>query len=158
MAGRFNFLPTPLEIIVRPEGAEPVLARVLVSIERAEHPDAGQPPNMIVRLRIENETEQEVTLVTERLLLVGSDLDSFGAPTVDGDPVVPPRGTTTFRLEFPFPDGMDFDAPQLTGVNLRFALQHGESETTSTATLERYVAPDPGRSDVRWNVGFGTYF
>ena len=72
--------------------------------------------------------------------------------------IVPPRATMTYELAFPYPAGVRLSAPRLTGVNLRFALRHGDQETTSTATLERYFPPEPAEQDVQWHVGFGTRF
>lgn len=150
----FHFVPTPLEVVVRPDGSGPVLARALVAIDRAVR-DGELGPRLLVRLRIENESQETLELSTERLLLVGSDLEAFGPPEVAGDPRVPAGGTTVFELAFPYPAGMRFDAPRLTGVNLRFSLLHSGLETTSTATLER-AFPQPETSDVQWSFGVGT--
>jgi len=164
---RGRFTPTPAETVVRTaEGAEP-LARILMSVRGAERP-GGDPEadfEMIVRLRVENESDQPLTLVLDRFLLLDAELEAFGRPhvlaTEDGasdaravEDGVAPGAFALVELAFPFPPGRSPADLHLSGLNLRGAVMLGDSELPVGASFSRtprVLYRDP------WPYPYGPY-
>lgn len=161
----YRFSPSPLEVLVQEQGSGPIVARVLVGIPGAEREGLRSDgyPLLVVRVRVENKSNREVTFDPARSVLVGSDLAEFGAPR--STPVGPLRVAAgdagSVLLHFPFPQDMrDLDAPLLTGVNLQFELARAgvEGATEISVTLERNEAEviyDPGPA---YTFGPGFYY
>ncbi|MFT5151325.1 MAG: hypothetical protein ACI841_001312, partial [Planctomycetota bacterium] len=121
---RFIFHPSPNEILVQP-GGDRVLARALVSIKLGERRESDDVPEMVVGLRIENNTDAPIRLIESQSLLVGSDVSSFGIArmTTGSAEAIPAGGHATYELRFPYPQHMRLSARDLNGLNLRFALE-----------------------------------
>ncbi len=167
---RGRFTPTPAEAVVQEaDGAEPV-ARILMSVRGAERP-GGDPEadfEMIVRLRVENESAEPLTLALDRFLLLDAALEAFGrprvlppqddAPTVDADALadgVAPGAFALLELAFPFPPGRGPGDLNLSGLNLRGAVVLGDTELPVGATFARtprVVYREP------WPYPYGPYW
>ena len=96
-------------------------------------------PELLVRIRIENKGIDPIEFDAARSILVGSDLAVFGPakPERPGAMVVPPGGAESLLIRYPFPRDGNLEAPLLTGVNLQFELEHGETPVEVSVTLER---------------------
>lgn len=156
----YRFTPSPLEVLVQERPGSPIIARVLVGIPGAER-EGGRSnghPELLVRVRVENKGLEVIRFDPRRAVLVGSDLAVFGAarPERAGVMVVPAGSAESLLLRFPFPRDGSLEAPLLTGVNLQFELDHGQTPVEVSVTLERNepeVYVDSGTS-----VTFGTGF
>ena len=118
---RYAFEPTPMSVSIEPAGLQ--VARALMTIVEGAQEEADERPVMHVRVRIENRDDAPVKLDREGMQLVGSDLRSFGSPTIEPDPMpLLPGRTETYELYFPFPDDVPLDAPLLEGLSLSWSL------------------------------------
>ena len=156
----YRFSPSPLELLVQERPGAPIIARVLVGIPGAER-EGGRSngmPQLLVRIRVENKSTQTIRFDPSRALVVGSDLAVFGRarPDRSGVLVVPAGLAESLLIRFPFPMDGSLEAPLLTGVNLQFVLDHGDTPVEVSVTLERY---EPALLvDTRSSVTFGTGF
>lgn len=149
----YRFTPSPLEVLVQEGEGEPVLARMLVGVPGAEREGrrGGGYPFLIVRVRIENKSEDRIVFDPATAMVVGSDLAEFGPPRArpDGALVIEPGEARTSVLRFPFPhDTRDLDAPLLTGINLQVEL-----EIAMQRTVELSVTIERDEPDVVFNPG-----
>lgn len=158
--GRFRYAPTPHEVLIQPEDADVPVARLMVSMQGVRDPDRDgtRPLAMDVRLRIENESEAEVVLDLEALLLLDASLEAFGEPIVPpdaGEPVAP--GTThSLELLFPFPDGLTPRDMDLSGLHLSVVLHYGGGEARVSTIFERRE-PQVVYID-RWHGGLHVHY
>jgi len=156
----YRFSPSPLELLVQERPGSPIIARVLVGIPGAER-EGGRSngmPELLVRLRIENKSTVPIRFDPAQALLVGSDLAVFGRarPERAGVVLVHPGIAESLLIRFPFPMDGDLEAPRLTGVNIQFVLDHGDTPVEISLTLERN---EPELLvDTRSSVTFGTGF
>jgi hypothetical protein len=115
------------------------VARALASVLGSER--RGEAPWMLVRLRIDNESAAPVEVLADEMLLLGSDLQEFGAPAVDPPTEPIPSGESrTYSIAFPFPSGMSLAAGELGGVSFRWSLRHGSERAEITTSFERVRA------------------
>ena len=106
---------------------------------------------MLVRLRVENRGQLPLFLDLAGTKLVDSNLVAFGEPILQNSAAqVAPGDEAIFSLGFPYPDGLAFAAPNVSGINVQWTLTNGEHSWESSLTLERAQLPadDP-------RVGFG---
>jgi hypothetical protein len=156
----YHFTPSPLEVLVQERPGSPIIARVLVGIPGAEREGlrSSGMPELVVRIRVENKSLEPIRFDPSRSVLVGSDLAVFGAakPSRAGGMTVPAGSSDSMEVRYPFPRDGSLDAPLLTGVNLQFELDHGDTPVEVSVTLERYepeVYVDHGTA-----MTFGTGF
>lgn len=161
----YQFTPSPLEVLVTQSSDEPILARVLVSIPGAERENGKRSgtPELLVRLRIENQSENGIRFDPARSTLLGSDLAQFGPAKAEpaGTLEIPAGNTRALLVRYPFPQDGSLDAPLLTGVNLRFELDLegrpvGRDAVEVSATLERIdqIQRYNVRQSVIWGPGW----
>ncbi len=161
----YLFTPSPLEILVGEADQGPILARVLVGIPGAERENRDRDgyPELLVRMRIENQSNDLIHFDPADSTVLGSDLAAFGAGhTEPAAPITVPAGETqSFLIRYPFPQEGDLDAPLLTGINMRFALTIGErtadqEKVAVSATLERLdqLSANNNRTTVVWATGW----
>ncbi len=161
----YQFTPSPLEVLVSQGEDQPSVARVLVGIpgaEREGNRSSGRP-ELVVRLRIENQSADAIHFDPSRSSLLGSDLAEFGAAKAD------PAGVTSISagqsksmlVRYPFPQNGSLDAPLLTGVNLRLELDvdggpTGTQSVEVSASLERVdqLGLYNARDRVNWGLGY----
>lgn len=165
----YQFNPSPLEVLVTQSADEPVLARVLIGIPGAEREgrETSGRPELLVRMRIENRSENDISFDPSRSTLLGSDLAPFGTakPEPGGIATIPAGRTESLLVRYPFPQDGSLKAPLLTGVNLRFELDlegrpPGLDAVEVSATLERIDQQytGNGRNTIFWDTGWrGTW-
>lgn len=162
----YRFAPSPLETLVQASEDGPILARILVGVPGAEREGRSQDghPLLLVRLRIENKSEETLTFDPSRSVLLGSDLAQFGEASIETpEPtelpiVVEPGRARAMLLRYPFPRDGSLDAPLLTGINLQFELGRPSGDLEISVGLERDEPADlrdPGPPVV---VGGGYYW
>ncbi|QDV06196.1 hypothetical protein Poly30_17030 [Planctomycetes bacterium Poly30] len=161
----YQFTPSPLEVLVTQSDDEPALARVLVGIPGAER-EGGRSsgiPELLVRIRIENQSENGIRFDPARSTLLGSDLAQFGPARSEPAGVleIPAGRTESLLVRYPFPQDGSLDAPLLTGVNLRFELDLegrpvGRDAVEVSATMERVdqIQRYNARQSVVWGTGW----
>lgn len=162
----YQFTPSPLEVLVTEGEDTPSLARVLVGIPGAVREGGRQSgrPELVVRVRIENESSRAIDFDPARSSLLGSDLAEFGAAKAEPAGVTSVQGgeTKSIQLHYPFPQNGSLEAPLLRGVNLRMELdlaggQNGADTVELSASLERVdgVATYNSRYSANWGLGYG---
>ena len=117
---------------------------------------------MHLRIRLENRSSGTIFIEPESLLLIGSNLETFG-PARSDPPMaagVPSGATGSYDLTFPFPDDMSLFAPEIEGLNLRWLLRYdgGEAEVTSSFARELPGYSDPHNPNFHWSFGIGTTY
>lgn len=150
-----EFLPSPAEVLVRAEGEASETARVLVSVPYAvrERSSGDGLARMLVRLRVENRSDRALELELGKTKLVDSNLVAFGRPELRSGPGTIAAGEDAIvSLGFPYPEGLAFSAPQISGINLQWTLSNGERAWESSVNLER--ARD-ARDQFNGGWGFG---
>ncbi|MEM8710795.1 MAG: hypothetical protein AAGG01_07570 [Planctomycetota bacterium] len=165
----YQFNPSPLEVLVTQSEDEPVLARVLIGIPGAEREgrETSGRPELLVRMRIENRSENDIRFDPNRSTVLGSDLAPFGVAKAEpqGITTIPAGRTESLLVRYPFPQDGSLKAPLLTGVNLSFELDlegrpPGLDAVEVSATLERIDQQfmGNGRNTVVWDTGWrGTW-
>ena len=161
----YQFSPSPLEVLVEHSNEEAPLARVLIGVPGAEREGGtrGGWPELLVRLRIENRSEDSIQFDPSRSTLLGSDLAQFGSARAEPEGItdIAAGSTESLLIRYPFPSDGDLSAPLLTGVNLRFELDLGGNSLDSrpvevSATLERVDQRERynSRNSVHWGTGW----
>ncbi len=159
---RFTFDPSPAETLLQPRPEEPVLARALTTVieGRREGGSSSGQPMMHLRIMIENRSAGPVHLTSEGMKLVGSNLEVFGAPVIDPLPgeEIPPGQPRTYELDFPYPEGMAVEAPEIEGLNLSWTLAYpgGNADVTQTFVRREWQRGYSDGSSVHWGIGIGT--
>ena len=147
LEGRYQFGPSPYEILVQPDGADAPVARVLVAMRGVQDadPDRNLPLGLEVRLRVENLSDAPVTIDREALVLVDGELNAFQSPfaSVPGNLTAMPKNTFMVALRFPFPQGMDADDVAFEGLNLRMGFSWPGAHELVSARFERVLRMDP---------------
>ena len=145
---RYRFGPSPLEVLVPENDPEP-FARALVSVRGARRAERDGPLEMHVRLRVENRGEEPLELLHEEFQLVAADLEAFGAPRTDPDPlpVLQPGEERRIETWFPFPEGFDPSDLDLEAVNFRWGFAYGDRTWWIGSNFERLRKGD--------GVGYG---
>ena len=165
----YQFTPSPLEVLVTQGEDQPSLARVLVGIpgaQREGNRSSGRP-ELVVRVRIENQSDDAIYFDPARSSLLGSDLAEFGRAKAEpaGITSIEAGATESVLVRYPFPQDGSLEAPLLTGVNLRMELDidggaQGSQSFELSASLER-VPLDTGynnRNRAYWGLGYGGAF
>ena len=143
---------------------QPSVARVLVGIPGAEREGRrqGGRPELIVRVRIENQSADAIHFDPSRSSLLGSDLAEFGAakPEPAGITSVAAGQAKSVLVRYPFPQNGSLDAPLLTGVNLRLELDidggpAGTQAVEVSASLDRVNQSSARNARNRTNWGLG---
>ena len=117
-----RFDPNPGELEIRPDG-EPIRATGLVSVVEGRRVDSKSTPVLWLRVRLENESSEPLTMNVDELELVASSLAPFGPvqavpPTFE----IAPGTARTWELGFAYPPGLPFSAEGLDGLSLRLGL------------------------------------
>ena len=161
-----GFVPQPAETVAQlaPAGSETTgereRVRTLASIIGVLKADkkAARPRSAEVKLRIENRTDEAVTLDPASVELVGGDLESFPPPIEPRTAVmIEPGATRTVRLLVPFPE----ERVDLSGLNLQWALEVGDRRETQSVSFRRrerdygYDGYPGGAGRPRIGVGVG---
>jgi len=159
---RFYFEPSPNELLVQPDPAGPVLARVLMTVVEGRR-EGGQRsgyPEMHMRLLVENKTAGPLYVRPDRLLLVDSDLRAFGAPQIvpTGGFEIAQAATGIFDLYFPYPKGLELKAEALRGLNFRWTLEHPGGTAEVTATFARIAPVYVYEPRMYWSFGYAGYY
>ncbi|MFT5051126.1 MAG: hypothetical protein ACI8QZ_002534 [Chlamydiales bacterium] len=155
----YYFIPSPAEVRIQPEGSA-LIARTLITVLEGQKGEKGQPPRMLIRLRVENLSDAAIRLDASSLHLVTSDLSEFGAALVNPpDTEVPPNEKRTYDLRFPFPANLSLSAPSLTGLHLNWRIDYADGTADVSTTFQRSLDPAGyyPDSNVRWSVGVGIY-
>jgi hypothetical protein len=159
---QFAFDPSPAEAIVQPRAEEPVVARVLTTVLEGTR-EGGRSdghPLMHVRILVENRSKWPLHLVAEEMKLVGSNLEVFVPPTIEPIPGedIPPEQSRTYDLLFPYPEGMDIEAPELTGLNLSWTIAYpgGKADMTQAFIRREWSRGYYNDSSVHWGFAVGT--
>ena len=137
---RYEFQPRPVEVVQSVPGEQDRAASVLVSVVGVRRRDKEQqtPAAVEVRMRVDNETDREVTLDPASLHLYAANLIPFPQPAVPaGALVAPPHGSGDLAAFFPFPDGKVPGPFDLGGLSLRWTLDVGDSAVTGSVTFSR---------------------
>jgi hypothetical protein len=161
----YQFTPSPLEVLVSQGEDQPSVARVLVGIPGAQREGNRRSgrPELVVQVRIENQSADDIRFDPSRSQLLGSDLAEFGAakPQPSGVTSISAGETKSVLVRYPFPQDGSLDAPLLTGVNLRLELDieggpSGPESVEVSASLERVdsFARVRGRNNVNWGLGY----
>lgn len=140
---RYVFMPRPLTVDIQwPEGST-IVARAVIAVVGLRGGDAreGLPDEMMLRLSLENLSEDPIGLDPGAWKLMSADLRAFGPATVEpaDDTAILPGGEKTVELYFPVPAGTPLDAYDLSGLNLRFGVRYRTGTIVSSATFERWV-------------------
>jgi len=150
----YYFTPSPAEIRIEPDG-EALIARTLITVLAGE---PGDPPQMLLRLRIENLSTAPVRLEPGSVELVGSDLAEFGLAQIEpADTEVLPTERRTFDLRFPFPQTLSLSAPNLDGLHLTWRLAYAGGTADVSTTFQRiWDQPVPyGEPNITWSLHYG---
>ena len=119
-------------------------------------------PELLVRPRIENQSQNSIRFDPSLSTLLGSDLAQFGPARSDlpGVLEIPAGRTDSVLVRYPFPRDGSLEAPLLTGVNLRFELDLagrpvGRDAVEVSATMERVdqIQRYNARQSVVWGTG-----
>lgn len=165
----YQFTPSPLEVQVVEGEGQPSIARVLVSVTGAEREGKRQSglPELIVRLRIENQSAEAIHFDPSRSSLLGSDLAEFGAAKTEPAGVISilAGNSKSVLVRYPFPQDGSLEAPLLTGVNLRLELDiyggvKGTHSVELSASLDRVNQRDgyDDRNGLNWGLGYRGYY
>jgi hypothetical protein len=164
---RYIFMPRPLTVDIQwPETGE-IVARAVIAVAGLREGSAkeGLPDEMMLRLSLENLSDDPIGLEPGVWKLMSADLRPFGPATVEpaDDNAILPGGEKTVELYFPVPEGAELDAYDLSGLNLRFGVRYRTGTIVSSATFERWVRTSydpygyayPYASPYGANVSFG---
>jgi hypothetical protein len=154
---RYEFEPRPLEFAHALPGADDRAASALVTVVGVHKRDAEQriPPSVEVRLRVDNNSDEEIRLDPVGVQLFAANLLQFPEPTSpDGPLAVAPHGSGTLTVFFPFPDDKVPGAYDLEGLSARWTLVIGDRASTGNATFTRY-SRDRDYYPVGIGFGFG---
>jgi hypothetical protein len=152
---RFAFEPTPYEVGLIPVDRSPV-GRTLVTVleGRRTKGESEAPLELHLRIRLENVSGAPIGIEPTSLLLVGSDLEPFGAPRIDPElGEVPDGESRTWDLWFGYPEGVPLDAPELDGLNLKFRVRYEGGTADVPVTFDRVRFASQPR--VGFGLGFG---
>lgn len=151
---RFHFDPSPSPISIQPDPEGPVRAKGLVSVVDGRRMERGLL-ELRVRLRLENRSDEPLSIDPEGLGLVGSDLVDFGVARLDPpETVVPPHEERIYEVFFPYPADTSLSAPGIDGVRLSLRLTWPDGAVTVDVPFSRLV-PVVVDSYPTWSFGFG---
>jgi len=148
----YSFQPAPDVVSVSPGRTDQRAARVLASVAGVRRADDGRPPEVEVRLRVENLDAARVEVQPQSLVLVTSGLEELGLPRVE-PPDVPglgPGESTTFTAFFPLPPGTDPDDLGLEGLDVRWTLVVDGRRVTAQSSFSRRPPPEIRYVDPFW--------
>lgn len=157
----YVFRPRPLVVdVAAPEGGSYVARAVLVVLgARPGDAATGRLDEMVLRLSLENLSDEPIGLDPSLWRLVSADLGAFGAPRVEPDPLpsVLPKGDLFAELSFPVLPGTSLDQYDLAGLSLRFGVLHRNATIVVSASFERWLrAPyDPYWYDYAYGPPYG---
>jgi len=155
----YDFEPRPLEFAHVLPGAEDRAASVLVTVVGVRKRDAEQsiPASVELRIRVDNNSDMEARLEPADVQLFAANLAAFPPPVLpEGSPTVPPHGSSTIALYFPFPDDKVPGGYDLDGLSARWTLFVGDRPSTGNATFTRAYG-DHGGYPVGFGLGIGFY-
>jgi hypothetical protein len=157
---RFQFDPSPHQVEIQPETVAQVRARALTTVLRGEvrREDDARITELHLRLLIENLGTETVSLTTEGMRLVGSDLVGYGAPRIVPEPGtgIRPGAAGTFELYFAYPKGMQLSAPELDGLNLTWSLEYPTGVADVSQSFVRRWPARYEESGPRWSFFFSS--
>jgi len=134
----------------QPNDPPPVRAYASVVGVRYEDQKANVPESVEVRLRLDNNGPEPISLNPTSLELTTGNLFRFGPPVVAPAPVMlTPGESALVTAYFPFPDGKSYDDFDLDSLQLRWGLQIGPQPVEQIADFQReyqrvyYYRDDP---------------
>lgn len=162
---RLRFDPNPAGLEIRPDPEGPVRATGLVSVIEGRRADSKSPPVLWIRVRLENESSEPLTLNVDELELVASSLAPFG-PVQAVPPAfeIAPGAARTWDLGFAYPPGLPLSADGLDGLSLRMGLTWSGGSVTVRVPFTRawprygyypYPYGYPYGYGPNWSVGVG---
>jgi hypothetical protein len=135
------FVPATHEAVVKPDRPEGALAHAFAAVRgvRRMDKDAGTPPLVEVRMRLENRGSVPFHLEQHSLELLSGDFVPFAAAQMSsaGEPRLEPGGAINIDLSFPMPEGRDVDDVDFTSLTLSWTLVFGDTRARTSATFER---------------------
>jgi len=161
--GDVRFRPNPMDVRVARSEDTPRLASALVSvrgIEKASEGSEGEGSwEIVVRIRIENEADGELSFPAGESELLDGGLSPFSAPRVsrlepasDDSLRLAPGETGVFDLRFPFPPGRGPEEVDLSGLSLRWSVEVDGALLRVSSLFE--LAP-PTYADYGYRYGYG---
>lgn len=138
-----RFAPSPFEVAVAPDPEGPALGSAVFSWRGIEGGDAGYEAHF--HARVQNDTDAPLWLDPDRCTLVDGALFAFEPPYIvrlrdsdDGpDWSVPPGGAVVWSLSFPFPEGGDPAASDLSALHLTLGLSDDRGGINVSASFDR---------------------
>jgi hypothetical protein len=159
------FDPNPAGLEIRPDPEEPVRAKGWVSVLEGRRLNSNSPPVLWLRVRIENESSDPLSIDVGTLELVASSLAVFGpVHAVPPDFEVAPHSGRTWDFGFPYPPGLPLSADGLNGLSLRMGLTWPGGNVTVRVPFTRiysaysyypYPYGYPYGYGPNWSVGVG---
>jgi len=140
-ATTYLYQPKPAVAAVRAADDDRLLAQTLASIVGVRYPesDAGPPPAMEVRLRVENFAAGEVRFDPNSLALLTGNLREFGAPRLQPSEEIELASGEASVVDalFPFPAPPEEGSLDLSTLQARWTLDVDGRQVIQSASFDR---------------------